>query len=81
MLVTRCNSRIIKISLSNLSIALSKSDPQPEPENLNRLKAEVLRRWPMTSLLDEPLDFGFLDLDGLGGLHRANRARKSFASG
>lgn len=33
-------------------IVLSPLDPQPEPAQLNRLKAEVLRRWPMTSLLD-----------------------------
>lgn len=33
-------------------IKVSPHDPQPEPANLTRLKAEVLRRWPMTSLLD-----------------------------
>jgi TnpA family transposase len=27
-------------------------EPQPDPKNLIRLKAEVTRRWPMTSLLD-----------------------------
>ena len=26
--------------------------PQPEPANLERLKAEIVQRWPMTSLLD-----------------------------
>ncbi len=33
-------------------ISVSPLDPQPEPVNLTRLKAEVQRRWPMTSLLD-----------------------------
>lgn len=33
-------------------ITLSPSDPQPEPQNLTRLKTEILRLWPMTSLLD-----------------------------
>jgi TnpA family transposase len=33
-------------------IALSPLEPQPEPVNLGRLKTEIGRRWPMTSLLD-----------------------------
>jgi TnpA family transposase len=33
-------------------IHLSPLEPQPEPPQLRQLKAEVLRRWPMTSLLD-----------------------------
>jgi TnpA family transposase len=33
-------------------ICLSPLDPQPEPRNLQGLKQEVGRRWPMTSLLD-----------------------------
>ena len=33
-------------------IALSSLDPQPEPENLLALKADLTARWPMTSLLD-----------------------------
>jgi len=33
-------------------IALTPLDTQPEPINLARLKAEVTRHWPMTSLLD-----------------------------
>ena len=33
-------------------IRLSPLEPQPEPPQLLQLKAEVLRRWPMTSLLD-----------------------------
>lgn len=33
-------------------ISLSPLEPQPEPTNLIRLKAELMQRWPMTSLLD-----------------------------
>ena len=33
-------------------IKLSPLDPQPEPANILRMKAELMRRWPMTSLLD-----------------------------
>ena len=33
-------------------IKLSPLDPQPEPATLLRMKAELMRRWPMTSLLD-----------------------------
>lgn len=33
-------------------IALSPLEPQPEPENLLALKADLAARWPMTSLLD-----------------------------
>ena len=33
-------------------IALSKLDPQPEPENILALKADLAARWPMTGLLD-----------------------------
>ena len=33
-------------------IALSKLEPQPEPENLLALKADLAARWPMTGLLD-----------------------------
>ena len=33
-------------------IVLTPSDPQPLPGKLEQLKAEVNRRWPMTSLLD-----------------------------
>ncbi len=33
-------------------ISLSPLEPQAEPVNLSRVKAEMLRRWPMTSLLD-----------------------------
>ena len=33
-------------------IALSSLDAQPEPVNLSELKSEILKRWPMTSLLD-----------------------------
>ncbi len=33
-------------------IKVSPLDPLPEPQNLARLKGEIGRRWPMTSLLD-----------------------------
>ncbi|WP_036736675.1 Tn3 family transposase, partial [Paenibacillus zanthoxyli] len=33
-------------------IGVSPLEPQAEPMNLSRLKGELLRRWPMTSLLD-----------------------------
>jgi TnpA family transposase len=33
-------------------IKLSPLDPQPEPATILRVKAELMRRWPMTSLLD-----------------------------
>jgi hypothetical protein len=33
-------------------IKLSPLEPQPEPANILRLKAELMSRWPMTSLLD-----------------------------
>ena len=33
-------------------IKLSPLDPQPEPANILRLKADLMSRWPMTSLLD-----------------------------
>ncbi len=33
-------------------ISLTPLDAQPEPRNLNQLKAAVFARWPMTSLLD-----------------------------
>ena len=33
-------------------IKLSPLDPQPEPATILRMKAELMRRWPMTSLLD-----------------------------
>ncbi|MFS0635990.1 Tn3 family transposase [Mesobacillus foraminis] len=36
----------------NGRISISPFDPVPEPVNLSRLKAEIMKRWPMTSLLD-----------------------------
>ncbi|SUV11423.1 transposase Tn3 family protein [Cytobacillus firmus] len=33
-------------------ISVSPYEPLPEPMNLSRLKGEVMKRWPMTSLLD-----------------------------
>ncbi|WP_226568594.1 Tn3 family transposase [Bacillus stratosphericus] len=37
---------------SNGRISISPFDPVPEPINLSRLKGEIMKRWPMTSLLD-----------------------------
>ena len=37
---------------SKVRIQLSKVEAQPDPINLSHLKAEITRRWPMTSLLD-----------------------------
>lgn len=33
-------------------IEVTRFDPLPDPENLALIKSEILRRWPMTSLLD-----------------------------
>ena len=33
-------------------ITVSPSDPQPEPTNIVKLKAEIMKIWPMTNLLD-----------------------------
>jgi hypothetical protein len=46
-------------------IVVSPLEPQPEPPNLEALKGELGRRWPMTSLLDilkeADLRIGFTD--------------------
>lgn len=43
----------VKILAKNRGwICLSPLDKQPEPTNILRLKTELIRRWPMTSLLD-----------------------------
>jgi TnpA family transposase len=46
------NQRVRIIQRGKQRISITKIDPQPEPLNLSQLKAEVTRRWPMTSLLD-----------------------------
>jgi TnpA family transposase len=46
------NSAVNVVTTDKGHIALRSLDPQPEPLNVARLKAEVLHRWPMTSLLD-----------------------------
>jgi hypothetical protein len=33
-------------------ISITPSIPQPEPPNLTKIKTEIVRQWPMTSLLD-----------------------------
>ncbi len=45
------NSKV-KIIRRKKPICVSPLDPQPDPVNLVRLKAEITSRWPMTSLLD-----------------------------
>ncbi|MCP4874545.1 MAG: Tn3 family transposase, partial [Gammaproteobacteria bacterium] len=59
------NPKVKLRSYGKNRIVLTPSDPQPEPDQLSRLKAEVLRRWPMTSLLDvlkeADLRIGFTD--------------------
>ena len=46
------NSKIRLTDRGNGWITLSPSEPQPEPINLSKLKAEIMRHWPMTNLLD-----------------------------
>jgi TnpA family transposase len=55
----------VKILKRKKPICLSPLDPQPDPVNLIRLKAEITSRWPMTNLLDvlkeADLRIGFTD--------------------
>lgn len=55
----------VKIIKRKKPICVSPLDPQPDPVNLVRLKAEITSRWPMTSLLDvlkeADLRIGFTD--------------------
>jgi len=46
------NPKVKITTKGNGWISLTPLDPQPEPVNLYKLKAEVQRRWPMTNLLD-----------------------------
>jgi hypothetical protein len=46
------NQKVRITTKGNGWISLSPIEAQPEPMNLSRLKGEVMRRWPMTSLLD-----------------------------
>lgn len=56
--LARLNSTLPKNPKVNISernkarIIISPVETQPEPKNLSSLKAEIVRRWPMTSLLD-----------------------------
>lgn len=46
-------NQLVKIKTKGTAgISVSPLEPQTEPSNLGRLKAEILRRWRMTSLLD-----------------------------
>jgi TnpA family transposase len=59
------NPKVKLRSYGKKRIVLSPLEAQPEPCQLEQLKAEVLRRWPMTSLLDmlkeADLRVGFTD--------------------
>ncbi len=46
------NTKIHLSNKSNGGITLSPSDAQAEPENLTKLKTEIMRQWPMLNLLD-----------------------------
>jgi TnpA family transposase len=46
------NSTVILRSQGSKRIKVSPLEPQPDPPNILRLKAELMRRWPMTNLLD-----------------------------
>ncbi len=46
------NSKVRLSGKNNGYITLSPSEAQAEPMNLIKLKAEIMRQWPMTSLLD-----------------------------
>ena len=37
---------------NNSWITITPSAPQPEPKNISKIKAEIMRYWPMTNLLD-----------------------------
>ena len=46
------NPSVKILTKNNVWICLSPLDKQPDPVNILRLKTELIRRWPMTSLLD-----------------------------
>jgi len=46
------NSKVHLSNKSNGWITLSPSEAQTEPKNLSKLKAEIMRQWPMINLLD-----------------------------
>lgn len=46
------NSKVRIVSKGNGWISLSPSEPQLESQNIVKLKTEITRLWPMTSLLD-----------------------------
>ena len=59
------NRMVNIINKGKARICLSPLEAQPEPTNILRLKTELIRRWPMTSLLDilkeADLRIGFTD--------------------
>lgn len=46
------NPKVHLVSRGKHRLSISPYEPQPEPPHLTALKAELDRRWPMTSLLD-----------------------------
>lgn len=46
------NQKVNLLDKGNGWISLSPSDAQPEPINITKLKADIMRQWPMTNLLD-----------------------------
>ncbi len=48
----KSNSQVRILSKGNGKISVSPLQAQTEPVNLNLIKAEVMKRWPMTNLLD-----------------------------
>ncbi|MBN8190577.1 Tn3 family transposase [Bacillus sp. NTK074B] len=48
----KSDSSVRILSKGNGWISVSPIQPQKEPVNLNLIKAEVMKRWPMTNLLD-----------------------------
>ena len=46
------NSKVKILEKNNGWISVSPNDPQSEPTNIVKLKAEIIKIWPMTNLLD-----------------------------
>ncbi len=48
------NPKVILRSQGAKRSKMSPLEPQPDPPNVLRLKAELMRRWPMTKLALQP---------------------------
>lgn len=46
------NKKVSFRTFGNNKIKLTPLDPQPEPQHLPCVKAELTKRWPVTNLLD-----------------------------